>query len=176
MNTSNITIETLNLTLKGITLDYAKDIFKEFTEDITTHMYPKPAEKIDETIEFIKDSIKQNKAGNNFQIVILDKESKEFFGCAGVHHINKKTPELGIWVKKSEHGNSYGKEVINALKEWADKNLDYKYLLYPVAEENYASRRIPEAMGGEIAREYDEVNMSGKKLHILEYQIHPHKL
>ncbi len=66
IDTSNITIETLNLTLKGITLDYAKDIFKEFTEEITTHMYPKPPEKIDETIEFIKSSIKKNKSGNGF--------------------------------------------------------------------------------------------------------------
>ena len=60
MDTSNITIETKNLYLKGITEDFKDDIFKEFTAEITTHMFPKPAEKIEETIEFIKTSIKKN--------------------------------------------------------------------------------------------------------------------
>lgn len=61
MDTSNITIETKNLCLKGITLDYKDNIFREFTAEITTHMFPNPAEKIEETIEFIETSIKGNK-------------------------------------------------------------------------------------------------------------------
>ena len=175
MDTSNITIETKNLCLKGITLEYKDDIFREFTPEITTHMFPKPAEKIEETVEFIETSIKENKEGSNFQIVILDKESKDFLGCGGLHHIDRKTPELGIWIKKSAHGHGYGKEAVIALKEWADKNLDYEYILYPVDAENQASRRIPEFFGGEISKEYDEVSMSGRKLHLLEYRIYPPK-
>lgn len=96
-------------------------------------------------------------------------------GCGGLHHIDKKTPELGIWVKKSAHGHGYGKEVIIALKEWADKNLNYEYILYPVAEKNYPSKKIPEFLGGKVAKEYNEVNMSGKKQHLLEYRIYPPK-
>jgi len=172
MDTSNITIETKNLCLKGIVLDYKGDIFKEFTAEICTHMFPKPADKIEETIEFIRKSIKENKKGSNFQIVILDKESKYFLGCGGLHHINRRIPELGIWIKKSAHSHGYGKEAIIALKEWADKNLDYKYIIYPVVEENYPSRRIPEFLGGKIVREYDEINMSGKNQHLLEYRIY----
>jgi len=90
MDTSNITIETKNLCLKGITFDYKYDIFKEFTPEITTHMFPRPADQIKETEEFIESSIKENKKGNNFQIVILDKKSKDFLGCGGVHHIDRK--------------------------------------------------------------------------------------
>jgi RimJ/RimL family protein N-acetyltransferase len=173
MDTSNITIETEKLYLKGITEEYKDDIFIEFTAEITTHMFPKPAEKIEETIEFIKTSIKENKAGSNFQVVILDKQNGDFIGCGGVHNIDRKTPELGIWIKKAAHGNAYGKEAIMALKEWADENLIYEYLLYPVVDENYPSRRIPELLGAKIAREYDEKNMSGKQQHILEYRIYP---
>ncbi|HBW74229.1 MAG TPA: N-acetyltransferase [Candidatus Magasanikbacteria bacterium] len=175
MDTSNITIETKNLCLKGITSEYKNDIFIEFTPEITTHMFPKPAKKIEETVEFIETSIKENREGSNFQIVILDKVSKDFLGCGGLHHIDRKTPELGIWIKKSAHGYGYGKEAIIALKEWADKNLDYEYILYPVDSGNQASRRIPEFFGGEIAREHDEVSMSGRKLHLLEYRIYPPK-
>ena len=175
MDTSNITIETTNLCLKGITLDYKDSIFREITAEITTHMTPKSAEIIEETIEFIQTSIKENKDGSNFQMVILDKKSKDFLGCAGLHHIDRKTPELGIWIKKSAHGHGYGKEAMIALKEWADKNLDYEYILYPVVEENYPSRRIPEFLDGKVAREYDKVNMGGKNLHLLEYRIYPPK-
>jgi len=175
MDTSSIIITTKNLYLKGITFKYKDDIFKNFNEEITTHMFPKPAERIEETVEFIEKSIMGNKEGSNFQIVILDKESKDFLGCGGVHHIDRKTPELGIWIKKSAHGHGYGKEAVIALKEWADHNLDYEYLLYPVVEENYASRRIPEFFGATVAREYDETNMSGKNQHILEYRIYPQK-
>lgn len=173
MDTSNITIETKNLFLKAVTLDYKEEIFKEFTPEITTHMFPKPAEKIEETIEFIEKSMRENEEGSNLQTVVLHRETKDLLGCAGLHKINTRTPELGIWIKKSAHGNAYGKEAMIALKEWADKNLDYEYILYPVAEENYASRRIPEFLDGKIFREYDEVNMSGKNQHLMEYRIYP---
>jgi ribosomal-protein-alanine N-acetyltransferase len=175
LDTSNLTIETKNLYLKGITLDYKDFIFREFTAEITTHMFPKPAEKIEETIDFITTSIKENKEGSNLQIIILHKKDKEFLGCGGLHHIDRKTPELGIWIKKSAHGHGFGKEALTALKEWADKSIDYEYIVYPVVEENYASRRIPEFLDGKIAREYDEVNLSGKQQHLLEYRIYPPK-
>lgn len=173
MNTSNIIIETKNLFLRGITLDYANDIFREFTPEITVYMFPKPPKKIEDTIAFIETSIKENRAGDNLQIVVINKKSKDFLGCGGLHHVNTKTPELGIWIKKSAHGHGYGKETMIALKEWADKNLDYEYILYPVVDKNYPSRRIPECLGGKIAREYDDPDMNGKKQHILEYRIYP---
>jgi len=175
MDTSRTTIKTKNLLLKAIPLDYKEDIFREFTSEITTHMFPKPAEKIEETINFIETSMKENKEGSNLQIVITHRESGEFLGCGGLHRINTKTPELGIWIKKAAHGNAYGKEAVIALKEWADQNLDYEYILYPVAEENYASRRIPEFLDGKVTREYDEVNMSGKEQHLVEYRIYPNQ-
>ncbi len=173
MDTSNITIKTENLCLKAITLDYKDDMFREFTTEITTYMFPKSPEKIEETIEFIEASIKENKEGSNLQIVIIDKRNKDFLGCGGAHHIDGKFPELGIWIKKSAHGHGFGKEAIIALKEWIDKNLNYEYILYPVAKENYPSKRIPEFLGGKIERKYDEVDMSGRKQHLLEYRIYP---
>ncbi len=173
MKTSNIAIETENLLLQAITLDYKEEIFKEFTPETGKYMYAKPPDKIEETIQFIEKSRKENEAGINLQIVILHKAKQTFLGCGGLHHIDRKTPELGIWIKKSAHGQAYGQEAMTALKQWADKNLDYEYILYPVAKENVASRKIAESLSGKIAREYDDINMSGKKLHILEYRIYP---
>lgn len=73
--------------------------------------------------------------------------------------------------QEKAHGNKYGLEVITAIKSWADKKLDYEYLRYPVDKANIASRKIPEALGGEIVREFNKINMSGNTLHIVEYKI-----
>jgi [ribosomal protein S5]-alanine N-acetyltransferase len=175
MKTTNIIIETKNLLLQPITLDYKEEIFREFTSEITTYMFPKSSDKIEETIKFIETAMKENEEGSNFQVVILNKVTKEYLGNAGIHNINTKTPELGIWIKKSAHGNAYGKEAMITFKEWADENLDYEFILYPVVDVNYASKRIPEFLGGKIFREYNERSMSGKDLHLLEYRIYSTK-
>lgn len=175
MDTTNITIETENLYLQSNALKYQDVIFVEFTPEITTYMMPKSATDISETIAFIETAMKENKEGRSFQIVVLNKKSGEFLGCGGMHNIDQPTPELGIWIKKSAHGHGYGKEAMVALKEWADQNLNYEYILYPVAVQNIPSRKIPEFLGGTIVKEYDQVNMSGNKLHFVEYHIYPTK-
>jgi len=57
MDLTNIIIETDRLLLIPITLDFAEDIFNEFSWEITKYMYPKPAEKIEETYDFINNSL-----------------------------------------------------------------------------------------------------------------------
>lgn len=171
MDLINVEITTDRLLLAALSFKYKKDIFSEFTEEITTYLYSRPANNISETEAFINEAIQGLK--NNFQLrlVILKRESQEFLGCAGLHDINRKDPELGIWIKKKAHGNKYGLEVITAIKSWADEKLDYEYLRYPVDKANIASRKIPEALGGEIVREFNKINMSGNTLHIVEYKI-----
>jgi len=175
MDTSNITIKTDRLILKGISLDYKDEIFKEFTPEIVFYMFPKSPDKIEETIEFVETSVDKNKAGSDFATVIIDKKNGEFIGCGGLHHIDSSTPELGIWIKKSSHGQGYGKEAIVALKGWADKNIKYEYILYPVVDENIPSRKIPEFLGCKIEREYDKLSLNGRKHHLVEYRIYPLK-
>jgi hypothetical protein len=60
-----------------------------------------------------------------------------------------------------------------AIKNWADKNVDYEYIVYPVVDNNISSRKIPESMGGKIEREYEETTGLGQKVCMLEYRIHP---
>lgn len=167
----NISIQTDRLSLVPVSRDYAQDIYREFTKEITTFMYPKPADKIEETYKFIDESIVKNNAGKQLQIVILDKKSKEFLGCGGLHEIDTRTPELGIWIKKSAHGNRYGREAIAGLEKWAQENLDFDYIKYPADKRNISSRKIPESLGGVIAREYKQKNLSGNELDEVEYRI-----
>lgn len=173
MDTSNLKLETENLFLKAISLDYKDNIFREFTPEITTYMLSKSPDHISETVEFIKTGMEKNKEGQDFYAVVLNKENGEFLGGTGIHNIDSKTPMLGIWIKKSAQGKGYGKEAIRELKKWADKNLAYDYILYQADKSNAASKRIPESLGGIMSDEYDKENKSGRILHLVEYRIYP---
>ena len=109
--------------------------------------------------------------GEKVTVVILKKDSQEFLGCADIRDINSKYPQTGIWLKKSAQGNGYGLETITALKEWAEKNLNYEYLIYPVVRENIPSRRIAERLGGQIFQRFEYTKSNGIILNILEYKI-----
>jgi [ribosomal protein S5]-alanine N-acetyltransferase len=154
---------------------YANDIFINFNDEITRYMYPKPAKEISETNGFITESIKGLKEGNNLQLVALKKPEMEFLGCIGLHHVGQKDPELGIWIKKAAHGYGYGLEAISAVIEWAEKNVEYEYLKYPVDRRNFASKRIPETTGGVQKKEYKKVNLKGFELDEIEYWIQKKK-
>ncbi|HMS91077.1 MAG TPA: GNAT family N-acetyltransferase [Candidatus Absconditabacterales bacterium] len=175
-----LTIETERLLLVPITMEYAEEIFKEFTPEITTYMFPKSAEHISETERFIQESIEKMLIGNNYQTVILDKLSKEFLGCVGLHIENPLMPELGIWIKKSAFGKKIGREAVAGVTNRAQKNLEFEYLFYPVDQENIPSRKIAESIGGIVqTRENGEeiVHIKAtldpnKILHSVEYRIY----
>jgi RimJ/RimL family protein N-acetyltransferase len=164
INNEKFELETQRLILKAINFDYLEHIYKEFTSDLTVYMYPKQADNISDTAEFISTSIKENRDGENLQLIILNKENNQFLGCCGIHKPNTKVPEFGIWLKKSAHGNNYGKEAITVLKNWADQNLNYNYLKYPADKNNIPSKKIPESLGGVIQNEYQVKGLSGNIL------------
>lgn len=175
-----LTIETERLLLVPITMEYAEEIFKEFTPEITTYMFPKSAEHISETERFIQESIEKMLIWNNYQTVILDKLSKEFLGCVGLHIKNPLMPELGIWIKKSAFGKKIGREAVAWVTNRAQKNLEFEYLFYPVDQENIPSRKIAESIwwivqtrenGEEIVHIKTTLDPN-KILHSVEYRIY----
>ncbi len=165
-------LQTSRLLLRPISVKYRQEIFREFTADITVYMNPQPAKEIAETDSFIKNSAKNMENGKEIVMAVLLKDTEEFLGCAGLHEIQTKTPELGIWIKKSAHGNKYGREAVTALKHWADENLDYTYIIYPADKQNVSSRKIAESLGGTVAREMKNINASGNELDEVEYHIY----
>ncbi|MEI6118206.1 MAG: hypothetical protein WCP92_02965 [bacterium] len=42
----------------------------------------------------------------------MDKNTKEFFGCVGLHIKDPIAPELGIRIKKSAFGKKIGREAV----------------------------------------------------------------
>lgn len=172
LNLLSVIITSDRLKLLPISEQFERDIYREFTDEITTYMIPSPANSVEETNSFIIASRDSMKAGYNLQFVVLSKTTDEFLGNCGLHGKNKvKTPEIGIWLKKEAHGKAYGREAVRTLVNWSRKNLDLKYFIYPVDRRNIASCKIPESLGGKVIEESEMVNQKGKTLDCLVYKI-----
>ena len=169
---NNVILETACLRLVPITQKYADDVFQEFTSEVTVWMWPSVPKSVTDTEKFIMESTLKRVAGNEIVFAILDKDSEEFLGCAGIHEIDTKTPELGLWLKISAQNQGYGKEVVQALKNWTDENVEYEYIKYPVATENARSRALAESLGGVAGEEFEKPTEDGRALREVEYRIY----
>ena len=165
-------LEGPRLVLKPIAAEYADEIFKEFTPEITTYMFPRSPSHISETEEFIEKACRQRENGTALMFVILDKQNREFLGVCGLHGTrNAREPEFGIWLKKAAHNTGLGREAIGVLKAWCELTLSIDGFVYPVDRRNQPSRKIPEALGGKVVDEKKVLTMSGGELDELIYLI-----
>ncbi|TAE29041.1 MAG: N-acetyltransferase [Cytophagales bacterium] len=168
---TTLVLETDRLVLKPISPDYTDAIFSEFTPDVATYMYPRPAEQRMETEAFVQSAMADNEDETSLTMVITLRETGEFLGCVGLHKLADPRPEFGIWVKQSAHMHGYGREAIRVLKRWADQYLNYEYLMYPVDSRNIASRKIPESLGAAIVGQFEGTGGMGQDLTLINYRI-----
>ena len=168
----SLVIEGDRIKLLVIDNKFATDIFREFTEEVTTYMIPSPTESIEETRSFIAASRRGMEAGYNLQFAVISKATEEFLGNCGLHGENKvKTPEIGIWLKKDAHGKGYGREAVRTLVNWAKENINLDYFTYPVDRRNAQSRKIPESLEGKIIQSYRMTTPTNKMLDCVVYRI-----
>lgn len=170
MKTNELIIESERLRLLSVSEAVIDSIFSEFTDEITLYMAPRTPKERSETEAFVKRGMEKNLRGDDFVFAIYKKDG-EFIGGGGVHGLNKLNAELGIWTKKSSHGNHFGREAVTAAAKWAAANTDVRGLLYPVEFANIASRKIAENLGGIIVGDSFDVNQSGRLCHWANYYI-----
>lgn len=175
-NYLHLTLQSERLQLIPVSLKYAEDLCKEFDSEITEYLWPSAPKTQEEISKHITEQQSKMQAGKEIALVIVNKANQDFLGYAGLHQANSKTPELGIWLKKTAHGFHYGFEAMNLLKTWAETNLNYDYLKYPVVRQNIPSRKIAEKMGGIIEDEYIKTSEAGKLLDEVEYRFYGVKM
>ena len=135
-------------------------------------MVPEAAKDMAQVHGFITISRKRMQDHRELVLAILHKGTGEFLGICGLHaRTQPDIPELGIWLKKSAHGQKYGREAIKYLVEWVREHLNVQYFQYPVDKNNWPSRKTAESLGGVIIREGKQKTMSGKLLDEVVYQI-----
>jgi RimJ/RimL family protein N-acetyltransferase len=171
-NLIGVILKTERLILRPISFNQKDNIFSEFTDKVTRFMFPSAPKELADTEKFIKSSVGELEKGTDLVLSIFNKENDDFLGVCGLHRLNTKTPELGIWIKESAHGNKYGREAVVGLRDWANKSIKYEYLLYPVAKENIPSRKIAIALGGKEIKEFVAKKANGEDMVEVEYRIY----
>jgi len=143
-----ITIQSSRLKLSQFQMTDAKDVFACITPSIAKFMPWEPP-SWSEYIERCEKRV-QAPEPNNFSFVVRRLEDMECLGMASLEDADAPSPELGLWLRQSVHGQGYGREVVKALAGWAFKTFGKESFIYPVAVENTASRRIAEALSGKV--------------------------
>jgi len=169
---SSVVINAERVRLQAISRKFTEEIYQNFTPKITEYMMPAPPAERAETAAFVDSALLGLSRRDDLHLVICLHDDGEFLGICGLYARGQPNePELGIWLKNAAHGHGYGLEAITALKKWADSQLEYQRLLFPVDRRNTPSRRIPEELGGRIIAEKKITSMSGTELDVVTFGI-----
>lgn len=145
-----IMIQTARLSLRPFAAADANEAFACMTPTLTRYMaFEPPASAA--VFELIwRQWLWKIAEGSDFVFTIRTLADGQFMGLAGLHRTAEPEPELGIWIREDAHGQGYGGEAVAAVARWGAQRLPVAAFIYPVAEENHASRRIAQALGGTV--------------------------
>jgi RimJ/RimL family protein N-acetyltransferase len=143
-----IMIQSQRLQLSQFQMKDAQEVFGCITPAIAKFMPWEPP-SWDEYVTRCEKRV-QAAEPNNLSFVIRRLDNQECLGMASFEGADSVSPELGLWLKESAHGQGFGREVVTALVEWGHATLGKVSFIYPVAVQNTASRRIAENLRGEI--------------------------
>jgi len=149
---------------------YKEDIFNALTPTVAKFLPFIPTGKIEDTQGFIDYSLDVLDKGTDITLIAVDKDTKEFIGCCGIHDINPESISLGIWLKESAFGKGYGQELIKALESYVNENLDVDYLIYNVEKDNHGSIKIAEKLGYIYHSDFVRNISEQKILNMLQYR------
>ncbi|CEJ70541.1 hypothetical protein BN1195_02868 [Chryseobacterium oranimense G311] len=166
---TNIRITTDRLILKPVDEAYIDDINECFTAEVTRYMPFNPTGDRNDIINFVKASKESLLKNTDLVMTVLD-FNDQFIGCCGIHNITAESIELGLWLRKDKQGMGLGTEIITSLIEFSENNFTFQYILYPVDEENTASRKIPEKLGFSPYKKYQKNKGVASYLNIIEYR------
>ena len=109
------------------------------------------------------------------RLILRNDLPNRFAGCAGLHHPESPTPEIGIWLAEDSHRIGLGLKAVEVICNRAADEVECDYIRYPVDRANGPSRKIPESPGAEIEDEYGTITPDGRILNTVEYRIYPQR-
>lgn len=155
MTWSELKICSSRLLLKPFTAEDADDAFQYITPSLTRYMSWEPAVNRQAFKQVWQTWLTQIALATDCVFVIRTRLEHRFLGLVGLHQAQSSVPELGIWIREDQHGLGYGREAVSMVFDWASHHIKAQQFCYPVAVENYASRKIAESLGG-IIHHYHE--------------------
>ncbi|MBN3810001.1 GNAT family N-acetyltransferase [Paraburkholderia sp. Ac-20347] len=151
LRADDIHIESPRLSIRPFAASDAQDAFDCITPALTRFMSWEPPADRSVFDQIWPAWIATIAEGTDFTFAIRQRDGGSFVGLTGLHHVRQTDAELGIWIREDLHARGFGREAVSAVAKWAGNALGIKIFTYPVAEQNYPSRRIAEALGGVIA-------------------------
>ncbi|MDP8249507.1 GNAT family N-acetyltransferase [Pseudochrobactrum saccharolyticum] len=143
-------LTTQRLKLRIYAPQDAAEMYSHITPTLTRFMAWEPPASYEEFLENKPLWEERFLKGTDYHFVARDIRSGRYIGIVGVHRATTTTPEFGVWMCEDVHGQGFGKEAVTAVFGWAKEMLQADYFVYPVAEENRASRKIAETLGGKL--------------------------
>ena len=171
MDLSSISLRSERLLLNAFALQDAREAHAAATPTLARYMSWDPAPTLESFEQIWRIWLTMMVAGIDAAVAVRLASNGEFVGMAGLHHIVRSEPEVGIWIRETMHGQGFGREAVATLVSFAAAELGKHAVLYPVAEENLKSRRLAEALGGKLVGKGTLRKPSGVELPEVIYRI-----
>ena len=134
--------------------------------------WAKDKPSISESEEFVRQSVANWVLKKNEEpylpLFIFDIATDEFIGGTGFHHMDWDVPciETGYWIKNSRSGQGLMTEAVNALTQYAFKQLGAKRITITCDVNNIRSKKIPERLNYhlEAILKSNRINVDNGKL------------
>lgn len=150
MHGTPISLTTPRLSIRPFTPADAPVVFACTTPTLTRYMDFDPSPSEAAFAEVWRSWLPLIESRADITFVLRDRHHGGFLGLAAVHRTGDPTPELGIWIREDAHGHGYGREAVAAIAHWAASTFQATVFIYPVARDNQPSRRLIEALGGQL--------------------------
>lgn len=141
------TWESKDLLFQCIAPKHLKDYFENLTPNVAKYLSFDSMENDKILREFIRISQIEQQRGTCLVMAVLDKNTKEFLGSCGIHDINVRNAELGLWLKESAQGKGYGTQVVETMLQICKEHTASKSVIYCLEQENKASIGLCEKFG-----------------------------
>lgn len=107
-----------------------------------------PEYKIEESRDWLAKQVGKRQEKIEFEFAIFDSDGAYLGGC-GLNQIdwNKKTANLGYWVRSSAMGQGIAVHAVELLSNWGFENTDLIRFEIKCAVENMRSQRVAEKAG-----------------------------
>jgi RimJ/RimL family protein N-acetyltransferase len=168
---SHTFITSARLSMRAFTAADAAESFAEANDHVAKFMSWNPPASETEFRTIWQGGISDMKTGKGLHLVIRLTSTNEFIGTAGLHPADTTLLETGLWIKESAQGRGYGREAVAAVIKWASERFHPSGFLYPVVDENTPSRRLAEALGGEVIGSRQRQKAGDKDRKLLLYCI-----
>ncbi|MGF6726784.1 RimJ/RimL family protein N-acetyltransferase [Paraburkholderia sp. GAS41] len=150
LRSEEIQIESERLSIRPFSADDADATFHCITPSLTRFMSWEPPASRGDFDRVWRGWLPTIAEGTDFVFAIRQRDDGSFLGLAGLHRVRNASAELGIWIREDFQKQGFGRDAVGLVATWASFALGIESFTYPVAEQNYPSRRIAESLGGVV--------------------------